>query len=38
VKRMYSDTPILSEALAAKTIAAYGGVYDIATGKINLIQ
>jgi carbonic anhydrase len=38
VKRMYTDTPILSEALAAKTVAAYGGVYDLATGKINLIQ
>jgi carbonic anhydrase len=38
VKRMYGDSPILSEALAAKTIGASGGVYDIATGKINLMQ
>jgi carbonic anhydrase len=38
VKRMYEDTPILSEALAAKTIVAVGGVYDLATGKINLVQ
>lgn len=37
VKRMYGDSPILSEALAAKTIGASGGVYDIATGKINLM-
>jgi carbonic anhydrase len=36
VKRMYRDSPILSEALAAKTIGASGGVYDIATGKINM--
>jgi len=34
---MYGDSPILSEALAAKTIGASGGVYDIATGKINLM-
>ena len=38
VKRMYSDSPILSEALAAKTIGASGGVYDIATGKVNLLS
>jgi carbonic anhydrase len=37
VKRMYDDKPILSKALAAKKIAAVGGVYDIATGKVNLI-
>jgi carbonic anhydrase len=37
VKRMYDDKPILSEALAAKKIAAVGGVYDIATGKVNMI-
>jgi len=37
-RRMYGDSPILSEALAAKTIGASGGVYDIATGKINLMQ
>jgi carbonic anhydrase len=37
VKRMKDDEPILSEALAAKKIAAVGGVYDIATGKVNLL-
>ena len=37
VKRMRGDEPILSEALAAKKIAAVGGVYDIATGKVNLL-
>jgi carbonic anhydrase len=37
VKRMYEDEPILSEALASKKIAAVGGVYDIATGKENLL-
>lgn len=37
VMRMKDDAPILSEALAAKTIAAVGGVYDLATGKVNLI-
>jgi carbonic anhydrase len=37
VERMRSDEPILSEALAAKKIAAVGGVYDIATGKVNLL-
>lgn len=37
VKRMYEDKPILSEALAAKKIAAVGGIYDIATGKVNLL-
>ena len=36
VKRMQDDEPILSEALAAKKIAAVGGVYDLATGKVNL--
>ena len=38
VKRMYDDETILSEALAAKKIAAVGGVYDIATGKVNLLS
>jgi carbonic anhydrase len=37
VKRMKDDEPILSEALAAKKIAAVGGVYDITTGKVNLL-
>jgi carbonic anhydrase len=38
VTRMKDDKPILSEALAAKKIAAVGGVYDIATGKVNLLS
>jgi carbonic anhydrase len=38
VKRLYEDKPILSEALTAKKIAAVGGVYDIATGKMNLLS
>ncbi|HUU67344.1 MAG TPA: carbonic anhydrase [Methyloceanibacter sp.] len=37
VKRMHDDKPILSDALAAKKIAVVGGVYDLATGKVNLI-
>ncbi|MGB6969684.1 MAG: carbonic anhydrase [Methyloceanibacter sp.] len=37
VKRMRDDEPILSQALAAKKIATVGGVYDLATGKVNLI-
>jgi carbonic anhydrase len=37
VKRMYDDEPILSEALAAKKIAAVGGIYDLATGKVSLL-
>jgi carbonic anhydrase len=37
VKRLIEDTPILSDALAAKKIAISGGVYDIASGKVNLI-
>ena len=37
VKRMRDDEPILSEALAAKKIEAVGGIYDLATGKVNLI-
>jgi carbonic anhydrase len=37
VKRLIDDTPILSEALAAKKIAVSGGIYDLATGKVNLI-
>jgi carbonic anhydrase len=38
VTRMKDDKPILSDALAAKKIAAYGGVYDIATGQVNLLS
>ena len=37
VKRLIEDAPIISDALAAKKIAIAGGVYDIATGKVNLI-
>jgi carbonic anhydrase len=37
VKRLIDDTPLLADALAAKKIAIAGGVYDIATGKVNLI-
>lgn len=37
VTRMKDDEPILSEALAAKKIAAVGGVYDIASGKVSLL-
>ena len=38
VKRMFDGKPILSEALAAKKIAAVGGIYDIATGKVTLLS
>ena len=37
VKRLIDDSPIMSEALAAKQIAVSGGLYDIATGKVKLI-
>lgn len=37
VKRMYDDKPILSDALASKQIKVVGGVYDIATGKVNML-
>ena len=37
VKRLIDDAPIMSDALAAKKIAVSGGVYDIATGNVNLI-
>lgn len=37
VHRLDDDAPIVSEALAAKKIAAVGGVYDLATGKIRLL-
>ena len=37
VERMYADEPILSQALGAKKIAAVGGIYDLATGKVTLI-
>ena len=37
VKRLIDDAPIMTEALDAKRIAVAGGIYDIATGKVNLI-
>ena len=37
VQRLIDDTPIVSDALAAKTVALSGGVYDLATGKVGLI-
>lgn len=37
VKRMHDDEPIVSEALAAKKVAAVGGIYNLATGKVSLI-
>jgi carbonic anhydrase len=37
VQRLDDDAPIVSEALAAKKIAAVGGIYDLATGKIRLL-
>ena len=37
VKRLIDDTPIMSDALAAKKIAIAGGIYDLATGNVTLI-
>lgn len=37
VKRLIDNAPIMTDALAAKKIAVAGGIYDIATGKVNLI-
>ena len=37
VKRLIDNAPIMTDALAAKKIAISGGIYDIATGKVNLI-
>jgi carbonic anhydrase len=37
VKRLIEDAPIMFDALAAKKIAVAGGIYDLATGKVNLI-
>ena len=37
MKQLISDAPIISEALAGKTVAISGGVYGIATGKVTLI-
>jgi carbonic anhydrase len=37
VKRLIEDTPIVSDAFAARTVAISGGIYDLATGKVGLI-
>jgi carbonic anhydrase len=37
LKELIEDVEIISDALAAKSLALSGGVYDIATGKVNLI-
>jgi carbonic anhydrase len=37
VKRLRADQPILTEALAAKTLIAVGGVYDLASGTVKLL-
>jgi carbonic anhydrase len=37
VKRLEGNDPIMTEPLAAKKLAIAGGVYDIATGKVNLL-
>ena len=38
VRRLDDDTPIIAEPLAAKKIDVVGGVYDLATGKVNLLS
>jgi carbonic anhydrase len=37
LKRLVDNEPIMTEPLAAKKLAIAGGVYDIATGKVNLL-
>ena len=37
MKRLVDNEPIMTEPLAAKKLAIAGGVYDIATGKVNLL-
>ena len=37
IAALIEDAPIISNALAAKTIPLSGGVYDMATGKVKLI-
>jgi carbonic anhydrase len=37
MKRLVENEPIMTEPLAAKKLAIAGGVYDIATGKVNLL-
>jgi carbonic anhydrase len=37
MKRLAGDAPIMTEPLAAKKLAIAGGIYDLATGKVNLL-
>ncbi len=37
VNRLVDDAPIMTEAIIAKKLAVAGGIYDLATGKVNLI-
>ena len=37
MKRLIDDAPIMSDVLAAKKIAIAGGIYDLATGEVNLL-
>ncbi|MCB8819273.1 carbonic anhydrase [Microvirga rosea] len=37
VERLRKATPILSERVAEKKLLVVGGVYDLATGKVNLV-
>ena len=37
MKRLADDAPIMTEPLAAKKLAIAGGIYDLATGKVNLL-
>ncbi|HET9934882.1 MAG TPA: carbonic anhydrase [Methyloceanibacter sp.] len=37
MKRLVDNEPIMTEPLAEKKLAIAGGVYDIATGKVNLL-
>jgi len=37
VKRLDADSPIMTDASAAKKIDVVGGIYDLATGKVGLI-
>jgi carbonic anhydrase len=36
-KRLVDDAPILTDAFAAKKLNVVGGIYDLATGKVDLI-
>jgi carbonic anhydrase len=37
MRRLKNDTPIITEPVAAKKVGVVGGVYDLATGKVNLL-